>query len=139
MTQSKFYYDDPLAAAYMAREFGVEFDGDIAEDIKHADFVTKTLNHMHGSEFCTIQPIMYIHPDSLAVFEPREGDLVVIGENSLWVVDNDDFWRKYKDHDCIKYNFTVVDRAMDFYYDKSCKIIYRDNKPFFMPKGGEDE
>lgn len=26
MTQSKLYYDDPLAAAWMAREFGVKYE-----------------------------------------------------------------------------------------------------------------
>ena len=63
---AKLYYDDPLAAAYMAREFGVEFEGDNYQSLTESCYMANS----KPKEMPFI-----VRPNSLHVFEPMEGDL----------------------------------------------------------------
>ena len=120
---SKLYYTDPLAAAYMAREFAVMLRTPCAQNIAPSGM----LEHWH--ELLKVNPKLnldriYIHPDSLSIFEPKLHDLVeweglvfgfVIGLNEGEV--------------------GVQHGESDVYtLDKDeCTIIQRDDKPFFYP------
>lgn len=119
MPQSKLYYDDPLAAAYMAREFRVQYESKNGHKLLYA-----TADIFMFEECEEVIQFMgdkyYIHPDSLAVFEPREGDLI----------------KNIKDLE-IDGNYEFYDNNKVICTDRI--IIQRDNKPVFWPKGGEDE
>ncbi len=77
---TKYFYSDPLAAAWMARQFGMKF-------------------HPGTEPIKSIQRLPYgpsrfnIHPDSLHLLEPQHGDIIspsssmmgiyIIGQNAM--------------------------------------------------------
>jgi hypothetical protein len=78
MTQ-RYFYTDPLAAAWMAKHFGMKFGlnhyGKMVWEPVH-------FSHKPGSEpFTDVDDILevasplYIHPDSLHLLTPQIGDL----------------------------------------------------------------
>ena len=79
MTNRRYFYTDPLAAAWMAKHFGMEFDwfsdqgnGPVAqtpESIAHDILYPGT-----GGRY-------YIHPDSLHLLEPQARDTVLFFDN----------------------------------------------------------
>ena len=111
---SKLFYTDPLAAAIMAREFGVKiYSGDlIANNIwtwrDAAAAASELIGNFEGE-------ILGIHPDSYHVFEPQVGDMCEVHINSILIVHT--AWRKY------------IPKTWDFK-----QIIQRNNKPFFTPQ-----
>jgi hypothetical protein len=109
------FYDDPLAAAYMAREFGVKLDRDTTAAHKKADYINRLLGSVCGGNIGKVSPVMYIHPDSLHIFEPQVGDYVQFGE------DHYGLFKKLRS---------------DKYYENfvGVKIIQRNNRPFFWPE-----
>lgn len=65
----RYYYTDPLAAAWMIKHHGVHFDnGDNLRSACEAIGIDGE-NVSKGGAF-------YVHPDSMGVFEPREGDVL---------------------------------------------------------------
>jgi len=56
----RYYYEDPLEAAYMAKHYGMKLDPEIEVYIYRDEENFK----------------YYIHPDSLPLLEPMDGDLV---------------------------------------------------------------
>lgn len=60
----RFFYTDPLAAAWMAKHFGMEFTAPVTGRIEPSDVGTAMF--ARG----------YVHPESLHLLEPRKGDLV---------------------------------------------------------------
>ena len=70
--EKRYFYREPLAAAWMAKRFGMEFNV-LAPD-RSGDFHLYRYNPnwclpLHGQ--CNN---LYIHPDSLRLLEPQEGD-----------------------------------------------------------------
>ena len=112
MIMEKLYYTDPLASAYMAREFGVEL---INED-GHKYYVRNIITmHNLGK--------LYIHPDSYHIFEPQVGDV---------------FSTTRADATSVEFVMSDI-RATEFKHliiTQGAKIIQRNNKPFFWPEGG---
>ena len=124
----KLYYKDPLAAAYMAREFGVkiqfatwwtdDFDDIISEYNEGEIFPSK----------------LYIHPDSYHIFEPHVGDVASyyfgkqrdIYHGVLIKKDDKVFATTFHGHQKEIGTFWEVSREIE-------KIIQRNNKPFFIP------
>lgn len=71
---ARYYYDDPLAAAFMAKHFGMRFCNDVAIDAKCFENMG-TLLSMAMDEKVTIHARFHIHPDSLRLLEPMVGDV----------------------------------------------------------------
>ena len=116
---TKLYYDDPLQAAYMAREFGVKLEDENENRIEWVDghgfvlFDSEDVVDFVGMGIETF----YIHPDSYRIFEPQEGDRNIKGfvfEKGQWVIDG------------------MIPAAM--FSEVPREINHRDNKPFFWPK-----
>ena len=111
----KLHYTDPLKSAYMAREFGVEFEG--SESIRITDTILGKI----------VSPIVYhIHPNSLHIFEPIEGDVVSVvedGTTTHYGILNED-----------KHIFVSGGGLSPNEYD-DLKIIKRNGKHFFMAEG----
>ncbi len=131
----KMYYDCPLRAAYMAKEFGVDFlcppDSPSQQDVEAKGFcplmhlrrpVSVTYSFVHN-DVGNAEGKYYIHPDSMEVFKPIEGDLCSYeafdGAGEL-LPQYGAFHREAWDH-------------------VGLDIIQRDDKAFFWPKkeGGE--
>lgn len=66
----KYYYTDPLAAAYMAREFGVAY---VIKDFKWLDNACTCYNMRRENA-----DKYYIHPDDYHIFEPQSGDMMAV-------------------------------------------------------------
>lgn len=85
----KYYYTDPLAAAWMGKHFGMRFDTEIEPYL-----------YLHGEDNVPY----YIHPDSLQILEPEVGDL--IGANRLkpsdFKIEEAKLYSKILMHDCAR-------------------------------------
>jgi hypothetical protein len=76
----RYFYTDALAAAWMAKHFGMRFEGGsfeligIIDEFEPTTFVWTTPYNL--ARACD-QPIRaYIHPDDLDLLEPEDGDLI---------------------------------------------------------------
>jgi hypothetical protein len=115
MMTKRYFYSDPLAAAYMAREHGVNFIQDfsvsVIVDAKFDD--TLQIGYSGGTVSTKSDcPPYCIHPDSLPIFEPRKGDVMLQPSGRPFLSTG----RKVT---------TAV---------HGNQIIQRDNKPFFWPE-----
>ena len=130
------YYTDPLQAAIMSQEFGVEYIKDNLCDEEAMRYwrinvltsftpnkAQLKLTNKHNTKIC-------IHPDSYDIFKPRVGDLIAETNKRLGFIlgiESDEEGR--------------VDIMMDWDDKKDYtvdieieNIIQRDGKPFFTPK-----
>lgn len=64
--QNKPHYKCPIIAAYMAKYFGVRF----------IDIETGLESYYEGE-------LLYIHPESLPIFEPKDGDGYIANITSI--------------------------------------------------------
>lgn len=118
-----YYYTDPLEAAYMAKYHGMEivykYIGVKGEALKGANISVGGLSHdLIMSNYKSYQEPdgkFYIHPDSLKILEPQEGDLVE------WL----DSYRNITREEIIVLAFDIE--------QKKVRIIQRNGRPFFMP------
>lgn len=67
---NKYYYDCPIAAAYMMKNFGVDFIRD-----------GEKLSWKYYPNWIDLLPFdelvkNYIHPDSMKIYEPKAGDVI---------------------------------------------------------------
>lgn len=134
---TKLYYDDPLQAAYMAREFGVKYQSEYKWQSekwgdKYGDYLEHFIFVLPGGSLTEQVDEYYIHPDSLDIFEPKLHDVVewdgimfgmVIGVNE----EEGDIGVQHGCQD---------DGSCDVYTLEPYEItiIQRDNKPFFTPR-----
>ena len=148
---TKLYYTDPLAAAYMAREFGVKMIlGSTLYSIKKYPSLLKEYEdrgyvsprdydfwHSWKKNFHTEK--FYIDPEQHKIFEPKEGDVLMYSEGEK-------YGGRLRAAECFDTGnyINIGTRGVISY---SCrkdaetkipfrehKIIQRDNKPFFMPE-----
>ena len=131
---SKLYYDDALAAAYMAREFGIKSQ---YYDQEAQEFKDERIRTIYESIPYNNQKF-YIHPDSYSVFEPMVGDLI------SWTIGH----TKYDKEVIVKSVESNGRHDLDFFaslFEKpeykylGVKIIQRNNKPFFTPLEVKDD
>jgi hypothetical protein len=108
------YYTDPLKAAWMAREFEVEFSS-------HS--YTDAMSYEGRLAFLDDGRPVEIAPDSLHIFEPMEGDVAVDSNGYLCN------WR---------YGHWRIENALadEKGYEPIApfKIIQRNGKDFFVPE-----
>ena len=113
---TRYYYTDPLAAAWMAKHFGMHFDCDDAET--PWDICASTMCQSLTED----DEPYYIHPDSVHLLEPMAGDVLAIPS-----------WPEGK------YGFLNVcqqqlDENMKDADLTDSKIILRKNLPFHWPE-----
>jgi hypothetical protein len=74
----RYFYTDPLAAAWMAKHFGMRFlrpDGSTV-NLSHSSWERK--GHDGMISFVAVpEPADSIHPDSLHLLEPQVGDICI--------------------------------------------------------------
>ncbi len=112
---TKQFYDCPIKAAYMAKEFGVRYKSVTGFGLQ--DITQWELADVNGDLRGTLRRLQgeyHIHPDSYSIFEPKEGDLL-----------------QDRKGECLTY---TIPQNLDMRY---FKIIQRDNKSFIMPEREE--
>lgn len=74
---TRWYYDDALAAAWMAERHGMKFE---FGDLRYPEHAIRHRAYRR-------EPIKtYVHPDSVALLEPAMGDLV---RDEGWLINSD--------------------------------------------------
>lgn len=116
---NKLYYDCPISAAYMTKNFGVlmanQYGNNLLAEISNGNQITWFETGV--DKYCKNN--FYIHPDSLSIFEPQLKDIAVrkdyvqSGCHPFIVFDDD-----------IK---EMRNRVHEYY------ILLRNGKPFIMP------
>ena len=126
--KKKYYYDCPIKALYMMKEFGVKFSE--AHGTNHADkffqinerelcdFATGVIEDFRGIEQ------IYVAPESEHIFEPKTGDLGI--ERNLHSMEPCYFSGTYWFYE----NDVLNTRP----HQQMVNIIYRNGKHFFNPK-----
>lgn len=131
----RYFYTDSLQAAWMESRFGVKFENAELSIIGNS-MAYYFVNPRDGSRF---KGRFYIHPDSLKLLEPQEGDIGIemvksargeetlecgifqlnehYNESSRWLT-----FQKPNEHD---HNDTLSGKE---------KVIFRNGKPFFWPE-----
>lgn len=108
---TRYFYTDPLAAAWMAKHFGMEFTvthngpGCLG---KHPLGETPILEH---------RPPFYIHPDSLPLLGPQVGDLAILPAD-------------HEHSDATR----IMEDNIRWVAEVGAKIIQRDGKAFHWPE-----
>ena len=144
--EKKLYYTDPLAAAYMAREFGVKFTTTQKQRVKRG--VPARYTHIKKkvelsnpwSIACSSykNKKLFIHPDSYYIFEAQLDDIeqatdcVINPEMCINKVVEDEVPHKM-------YPYSVIHQtpANLMLKEGVGQIIQRNNKPFFWPESEE--
>lgn len=117
---TRYYYTDPLAAAWMAKHFGMKF----CDKASHSVSADPSLWYMAERHY-QAGPL-FIHPDSLHLLEPQKHDLVDFG----WI------------HPCGQsfHELTLLNKSFKAFCEKSTcdydshQIIQRRGKPFHWPE-----
>lgn len=111
----RYYYTDLIHVAYMAKKFGMGFSN------IHSGAYFDCPLHRDDRLVDDNDDKYYIHPDSLHILEPREGDLISInGGLSANIVTHAEFLDEIK--------------LMEPQFAAPLKIIQRNNQPFFWPE-----
>ena len=125
--KKKYYYDCPIQALYMMKEFGVKFfiKDDNGDDY---DFTEWHLNSQNVLElFTELEAFpcrIYVKSESEHIFEPKEGDLGI--ERNLHSMEPCYFSGTYW-----FYENDVLNTSP---HQQRVNIIYRNGKHFFNPK-----
>lgn len=127
---TNLYYDDPLQAAWMIREFGVKIrglylHGNEDEEDMTVEQIAVAIDRVHG---CDVPTRYNIHTDSLHVFEPMDGDLVHI---KYYVKNIDGVPAPSNTYS----GYMMLEQSSGLENDRTERqIIQRNGKAFFMPK-----
>lgn len=113
----RYYYTDALAAAWMAREFGVEF----AIPSYEIWFGTSIETMRELCRYCH-DDYFYLTPDSEKILEPQEGDIKTIEHAPPMARTRDDFKESLAETLGITQPSIIT------------KVIQREGKPFFWPE-----
>lgn len=76
---TKYYYDDPLAAQWMNSKFGMNFQ-ELVSVMRGEKFSDEMMDifSVHCVDFIPSMGRYYIHPKSLHLLEPQDGDVVKV-------------------------------------------------------------
>ncbi len=116
----RHYYDDPLAAAWMTKHFGMNLQWQCADmhAASPADFADAYMNDCGEVKY-------YIHPDSLYLLEPIDGDLI------MWVNKRGFHYARAKS---VRKKITLASGATLIGKSEVVSIIQRKAIPFHWPK-----
>lgn len=135
-----FYYTDPLAAAWMAKHFGMMFGinhyGKIVWDCE-TQGATGEWSPIRDWEHIAAdaadgdaQPAYYIHPDSLHLLDPKEWDMGQRMRGVPVVICSDQNYAEFE-RAGIGRNYVALGDPL---FDSHFRIIQRNGLPFFWPE-----
>lgn len=148
----RLFYTDPLEAAWMAREFGIEIEI-TGEDWTWCRKKTKDANTILTD--LEDYERFYVHPDSYDKLDPQKGDIIYneeCGEEGYYVVDTvqtvRSFFNEDDDYDDVdqpeawRWEKCVIPEE-NLYGDSECAMMFvikeRNNTAFFMPEEEEND
>lgn len=118
--ENKLFYSCPIIASYMSKYFGVKFSKGIEPFTVHVlDEGINTAREFHID--CYDHKKIYIHLDSLPIFEIKKGDLVKDLDN--------EYQNVWEDHKGLG-----IDTSYGTAAPLGCEIIQRNGKQFFTPE-----
>lgn len=118
---TKYFYTDPLAAAWMQKHFGMRFE---FGELHNPEFAIR--HRIYRDEPMTV----YLHSDSLPLLEPRGRDLL-FKEAEYQALDDIRFAENPNDPDGFHKNLNAR------FIERGYRIVLRDGKPFFWPESEE--
>ena len=126
--KKKYYYDCPIQALYMNKEFDVKFfiKDDDGDDYNFTEWYLNSQNVLElFTELKAFPCRIYVKSESEHIFEPKEGDLGQMkAEGARFFVKYNESLKEWKEWHCGGY-----------YSDKNgSDIIMRNGKHFFPPK-----
>jgi len=134
----KRYYDSPIIAAYMAKEFGLGYLSQLGNDI----VINEWEGQVHWAVGCGHAYVgkFYLHPDSLSILEPMVGD-VYDGGSDMGIVtlvsesDYDAICEKLPE---LRHSFSYPEMICDegeylAAAEHGWKVIQRNGTPFCWP------
>lgn len=126
----KYYYDCPIQALYMMREFDVKFFTKGFLNIE-SDFLEMelgyhlTIRDIYG-KLANDYTKIYVAPESEYIFEPKEGDIGICGKLLIPV--------KFDIKDWVPSKMLKKETYYEIKETLFVKTVYRNGKHFFMPK-----
>lgn len=135
----RYYYTDPLAAAWMAKHFWIAYTEPLAFGFNNGQFTIARSPHldMHN------ESRYYIHPDSVRLLEPQLYDFYDMGEDGgiVHIVTNEEMQTIENDIPSISNQYITLEllcgNEPSGCYDFGWFPIRRDDKPFFWPESEE--
>ena len=128
--EKKYYYDCPIQALYMMREFDVKFFTKGFLNIE-SDFLEMelgyhlTIRDIYG-KLANDYTKIYVAPESEYIFEPKEGDIGICGKLLIPV--------KFDIKDWVPSKMLKKETYYEIKETLFVKTVYRNGKHFFMPK-----
>jgi len=129
---TKLYYTDAIKAAWMCREYGVHFTEPLALGFHNGQYVIALSPHLDMSKDAKY----YIHPDSLPIFEPMDGDVYEVDVTEDVPV----YHENAKSGDAPMYYTSRSSPYSQFQVYRNNpngafkRIVERNGKAFFMPE-----
>lgn len=128
--KKKYYYDCPIQALYMMREFDVKFFTKGHLNIE-SDFLEMelgyhlTIRDIYG-KLANDHTKIYVAPESEHIFEPKEGDIGICDKLLIPV--------KFDIKDWVPSKMLKKETYYEIKETLFVKTVYRNGKHFFMPK-----
>jgi hypothetical protein len=111
---TRFFYTDPLAAAWQAKHFGMETTNGFY-------FICNSDRGVIAAGGGDANGKYFVHPDSLHLLDVQVGDLISInGGDSANIATHDEFLAELK--------------RLEPHFAKPLRIIQRKGLPFFWPE-----
>lgn len=131
---SRYYYTDPLAAAYMAKHFGMKF----VSWHSGKEYDISVIEANCGSPIRSIREDQryVIHPDSLTILHPCVGDFLIQRTKSYGEEWSDFDIHTVVDADWVKSYFDIEEAEISrgFGNDWDERTIMRNGKNFMWPE-----
>ena len=131
----KYFYDCPIKALYMNKEFGVKFYTTFKNDffekklsfhLNFRDIYNALIQLLGACNASSIDYKIYVAPESEHIFEPKEGDIGIVKNFNPLI-----FVRFYSYYNSWNYE---DDEYGERFNNDEVNIIHRDGKHFFNPK-----
>jgi len=140
---TRYYYTDALEAAYMAKHHGVKLQVDkmkaciasgeppyYPDDFLPLDVCNALVDCIRKLHWEREEQRFYIHPDSVHLLEPQEGDLLAYQHDDIedvcWVGLHSQTYELVVQIDSLSWMSPIELHQT--------KVIQRNNKPFFWPE-----
>lgn len=134
---AKYYYTDPLAAAWMAKHFGMKIywisNGYEIQDYGWESIIPMDYDCVDGRRS---EDKYYIHPDSLHLLEPETGDVYEVDQSEVRYIDRDGVERITKKSSPYADFMRVPSSGRT--NGVFLRIIQRNGIPFHWPKCDEE-
>lgn len=130
-TRTRHFYTDPLAAAWMAKHFGMLFGHDTAKyGIVWFDNADDCLMEASRDAMEKYSFKWFVSPDSLHLLEPKAGDYCVIDNERI---ERCQAIASEQEIGGLKRSVILLDGSYRLRHEVK-RIIQRDGKPFFWPE-----